>query len=601
MDNYHLNSLILEDFKIFKGQHVFNFNDLNIFTGANNSGKSTIIKAINFFSKSLENGDFASVDLMGSENPFSDFSSLVNHESKEQSFKIGTHLRIGRLKNRFKLLYTFVNGPIDSWDEDVGKATFAKIEIVNEREETFVTIFNTGAVRLTKENLEFDLEEVARKYPGTYKSAYQNPQDFGFEIPFISPTDWQCPGLITIKINLHLLRKYIDFIADENFTSLLDYVSDLKSNKNNLWLECFNENQWHYADYNIYELKFNDLIDALLRDDYFNIGDFDTRYALIFDSDTKFEWENYQRLVENLKYRDFIKQVVAEIIKSIDKAVEVFRGHNIIHIGYQIFDKHLIPIDNKHDYLRSIYQLHFDVRFYHFFYEAMNIFGLDWYVDIKQIAYSFFELQLITGVSKQVNEIEAEKKSTTMIVLIRIPNFAENPKVNICNLGKGSASLVGIMLNISSILFSFIKEIDKKISFNEWVGSEPEKVIQNTILIEEPETFLHPDWQSKLADLFIFCSKWFNEQYGEKYNLKVRFVVETHSVYLIQRLQLLAARKEFDPEKVDILYFNKSDETEKFYKITLRDDGILDQGFGTGFYDETANLTADILNARKMN
>jgi predicted ATPase len=83
--------------------------------------------------------------------------------------------------------------------------------------------------------------------------------------------------------------------------------------------------------------------------------------------------------------------------------------------------------------------------------------------------------------------------------------------------------------------------------------------------------------------------------------LKVRFVVETHSVYLIQRLQLLAARKEFDPEKVDILYFNKSDEKEKFYKITLRDDGILDQGFGTGFYDETANLTADILNARKMN
>ena len=111
------------------------------------------------------------------------------------------------------------------------------------------------------------------------------------------------------------------------------------------------------------------------------------------------------------------------------------------------------------------------------------------------------------------------------------------------------------------------------------------------ILIEEPEVFLHPSWQSKLADFFVYCIKYFN----------IQFIVETHSVYLIQKIQLLTANKEITPKQVNILYFNSEKEKEKYYKLNIREDGILKEDFGEGFYDESLNLTIDLLKIQNPN
>ena len=111
-------------------------------------------------------------------------------------------------------------------------------------------------------------------------------------------------------------------------------------------------------------------------------------------------------------------------------------------------------------------------------------------------------------------------------------------------------------------------------------------VAKKTILIEEPEAFLHPNWQSKLVDFFVYCLKRYEAQ----------FIIETHSVYLIQRLQFLVAKGEYDHDQATILYFNSDNEKEKYYRINIRKDGILKESFGSGFYDEMANLTVDIRN-----
>jgi len=140
-------------------------------------------------------------------------------------------------------------------------------------------------------------------------------------------------------------------------------------------------------------------------------------------------------------------------------------------------------------------------------------------------------------------------------------------------------------------LFAYREEKKKNVDLRERQGRESEPFIKKTILIEEPEAFLHPNWQSRLVDFFFYCLKEYD----------VQFIVETHSVYLIQRLQFLVAKGEFDPEHATILYFNPNDKDEKFYRLNIRKDGILRESFGTGFYDETANLTADILNAQNIN
>jgi predicted ATPase len=112
------------------------------------------------------------------------------------------------------------------------------------------------------------------------------------------------------------------------------------------------------------------------------------------------------------------------------------------------------------------------------------------------------------------------------------------------------------------------------------------------LIIEEPETNLHPALQSKLADMFIECY--------EKY--KIQFIIETHSEYLIRRLQRRTAEY-YNPKKkndlsistdfTQIYYFHPPDNIpegeRQIYPINIQKDGALTKNFGTGFFDEAGN------------
>lgn len=110
----------------------------------------------------------------------------------------------------------------------------------------------------------------------------------------------------------------------------------------------------------------------------------------------------------------------------------------------------------------------------------------------------------------------------------------------------------------------------------------------NLVMIEEPELNLHPKLQSLLADLFSYM----NKEYG------LRFLVETHSEYLIRRTQVLVAGCNYKDEK-DLLddnkfavYYFPSDGIP--YEMRYRTDGKFSNEFGTGFFDEAANLAFEI-------
>lgn len=68
------------------------------------------------------------------------------------------------------------------------------------------------------------------------------------------------------------------------------------------------------------------------------------------------------------------------------------------------------------------------------------------------------------------------------------------------------------------------------------------------VIVEEPESHLHPLAQSELANLFAEVSK----QRG------VQFIIETHSEHLFRRMQTLMARKEIGPTDAT-MYFVERD------------------------------------------
>lgn len=119
------------------------------------------------------------------------------------------------------------------------------------------------------------------------------------------------------------------------------------------------------------------------------------------------------------------------------------------------------------------------------------------------------------------------------------------------------------------------------------------------LLVEEPEANLHPNLQAQLGDLFVDLVQ--RHRGGETgamapYNRNaINMIVETHSEYLVRRLQYLVATNDVRPEDV-VIYYLGPDPAAKDYirKIRMASDGQLSQPFGPGFFDEATNLMVDL-------
>ena len=143
--------------------------------------------------------------------------------------------------------------------------------------------------------------------------------------------------------------------------------------------------------------------------------------------------------------------------------------------------------------------------------------------------------------------------------------------IPISDLGYGVAGLIVLVLSICEFRFRGLR------------------------IIEEPETNLHPAFQSKLADLF---SKIITEEENQQ------LLIETHSEYLIRKFQYLIAQGEMKPEDIIIYYFHDPNNIPKgekhIKKITIGKDGRLSQPFGPGFFDETDRLLNGLITGEKI-
>jgi len=147
--------------------------------------------------------------------------------------------------------------------------------------------------------------------------------------------------------------------------------------------------------------------------------------------------------------------------------------------------------------------------------------------------------------------------------------------IYLADLGMGSNQLVILILRMAIIIHR-----------NRMLGVKP---YRPTIIIEEPELNMHPNYQSKLADLF-------HEVHNE---YSFNFIVETHSEYLVRRSQVIVAEKKYanedqlkDKNPFKVYYF-PSDGLP--YEMIYRTDGNFSNDFGKGFFDEATKLLFEII------
>lgn len=132
-------------------------------------------------------------------------------------------------------------------------------------------------------------------------------------------------------------------------------------------------------------------------------------------------------------------------------------------------------------------------------------------------------------------------------------------KIGLKDIGFGTSQLMGVLFKITQTL------------------SEKSKGAQ--IMMEEPESNLHPDYQIKLAEMI-----WdYNKAFG------LNFIIETHSEYMLREFQLMVKRGDEDFEQFTKDKFNVNFGVDgEFSNITLNDKGLLSESIAKNFYGKTA-------------
>ncbi|MBQ0930253.1 DUF3696 domain-containing protein [Ideonella alba] len=83
------------------------------------------------------------------------------------------------------------------------------------------------------------------------------------------------------------------------------------------------------------------------------------------------------------------------------------------------------------------------------------------------------------------------------------------------------------------------------------------------VIVEEPESHLHPLAQAKLAELLASVSAERN----------VQFIVETHSEHLFRRLQTLMAKQQVQPQQAALYFVERDGQAAKLRELKLDDFG----------------------------
>lgn len=102
------------------------------------------------------------------------------------------------------------------------------------------------------------------------------------------------------------------------------------------------------------------------------------------------------------------------------------------------------------------------------------------------------------------------------------------------------------------------------------------------VIIEEPESHLHPLAQSILAELFSQVSR----------ERGVQFILETHSEHLFRRMQTLIAKQLVTPKDAAMYFVERADKTARMRPLELDDLGRV-KNWPEGFFGDALGETRE--------
>ena len=557
MNDQDLNFLEFTNFRRFQNFPKVEFGDITFLVGKNNSGKSTFVKAILLITNYLKSNtvDKLNFNENGVENlNIVTFERALCKSSNEDQIEF-----------KFKLddleVHLVITGKTDPSDP----LSLSKRKDLSEADVMELSIYDHNS--LFSVSLKPQSQEIRISQQGEYMytigetnlSLAQKEREAIIK-DLTTIKDKLSKEFIELNSTLEKIEKNIKSLLIEEKNDSLNFSVETIYNESNLF-EIFNSAETSlqalYHTFNPY-LESSQNLDSVVEEDEYlyataaedefldMVAEPSNDYDINKNS-SKSENRNSEEVdtLQNLRYYYQNRNGVSKFFKKIKSFVE---NHELAYLPASLNKQSpLFSIrDEKNALAQSIHDLYqLDVR---------NNTVIQGFINKWLVA---FEI----GDSFDIKSHEGESYEVIL--------QSYGVKLSLADKGMGSIQVALLIFRLATVIYK-----------NESQGKE---II---IVIEEPELNLHPALQSKLCDLFYEVF----DQY------KIRFIIETHSEYLVRKTQLFVKEKDLailpNENPFSVLYFDKDLEV---WAMKYREDGKFSNDFGSGFFDESSNLAFELM------
>jgi len=592
----HLHMLGLENFRLFKKMQHFDFSPITILTGVNNSGKSSVIKALLLLKESFGKSEEIS-ELLFTDNSqnLGTFSNCTNRFNKNKFLRFKIRIPSGHFENcileleytpnvkfpengilrSFKVIHnesellSFEHSSVINEIEGFGHSGYyngldceTKLKIdISRVEELFKPIY---LQLVTKQDGE-KLSESSKRKEVDKSSFLYNPNLHGFSLNEI--TDNPEPESNIIH-NIHLnnssfntffkktLKENNTYIESANLAVSLFEIIEKKTGKTNFDKSVHDDLKRKISRAHIHSVCGASYIPDSIFESYLEKLKGHVRYILKEDKDFEISLSPFGEYIFSEILNRSLKNVFSLIQKSFTNLYSLSSSRGNADRIYSNKSEKSEINEILINFLKVNIRKHNTI---------------DSFIDDSLKLFKLGDKLLI----------ERQQGVASEVIIIK-----GNQKFKLADLGFGYSQLLPIILKIAIVA----KENDLT-EFNDY----DERFGPSVLMLEEPESNLHPSYQSKLADMLMVAATKFN----------IQFIIETHSEYLVRKLQYLVANKDIKSECLKIYYFNEQDIIQKdkkiVKKIEILNDGSLSDDFGTGFFDEALNWKFELLKLKNKN
>lgn len=166
---------------------------------------------------------------------------------------------------------------------------------------------------------------------------------------------------------------------------------------------------------------------------------------------------------------------------------------------------------------------------------------------------------------------QVEKSLSEGHISLKIRKKDAKRAVNLSDMGFGYSQILPIIVQIWLVVH---KISIKKLAGFEWNMSND--IV--TIAIEQPELHLHPSLQAKIVDVIV--------RVMQNSGSMIRFIIETHSETIINRLGNLIYKEKLNKDQVNVMIFNKDfgDDDTTIQFGNFDEEGYL-ENWPAGFFE----------------